>query len=203
MSDKQEALEPLDRVQLVTVLATQPLAATSSTVQLGSVHPHLLQPCAQLPPKARFSRAYKQRLLIEQEHGATSTQTPPRGNCIDSDSVSSDLALTHSSVHHPVSRPSIARPKVSQLYTVRGHDRPSSSAKRQLLENALDLGSNSPSEARVTHIDSDEDSDIDPLHWGSKALRLSVSKIQGRAEPRKPRIGPQYQACVPPWPPGL
>ncbi len=44
---------------------------------------------------------------------------------------------------------------------------------------------------------------VDVLHRGLKAVRLTTSKIQGRAEPRKPRIGPQYQAVVPPWPPVL
>ncbi|PNW82123.1 hypothetical protein CHLRE_06g274994v5 [Chlamydomonas reinhardtii] len=50
--------------------------------------------------------------------------------------------------------------------------------------------------------DGDEDG-LGVLRRGPKATRLSVSKIQGRAEPRKPRIGPQYQAVVPPWTPGL
>ncbi|KAG2445269.1 hypothetical protein HYH02_008736 [Chlamydomonas schloesseri] len=50
--------------------------------------------------------------------------------------------------------------------------------------------------------DGEEDEDEDGLgvlRRGQKATRLSTSKIQGRAEPRKPRIGPQYQAVVPPW----
>lgn len=47
------------------------------------------------------------------------------------------------------------------------------------------------------------DGEVDVLHRGLKAVRLTTSKIQGRAEPRRPRIGPQYQAVVPPWPPAL
>ncbi len=45
----------------------------------------------------------------------------------------------------------------------------------------------------------DDEEGLGVLRRGHKTTRLSVSKIQGRAEPRKPRIGPQYQAIVPPW----
>ena len=48
--------------------------------------------------------------------------------------------------------------------------------------------------------DREDDGDVDPLRRGPKQQRLLVSKIQGLAEPRKPRIGPQYQAVVPQWP---
>lgn len=39
----------------------------------------------------------------------------------------------------------------------------------------------------------------DPLKRGQKCLKLAHSKIQGLAEPRKPRIGPGFQAVIPPW----
>lgn len=48
--------------------------------------------------------------------------------------------------------------------------------------------------------DDDEEDEADPLRRGPKQRRLTVSKIQGRAEAHKPRIGPQYQAVVPAWP---
>lgn len=55
-------------------------------------------------------------------------------------------------------------------------------------------------------IDEEEEEDgelipCEPLQKGLKHQKqLALSKIQGTAVPRKPRVGPQYQALVPPWP---
>lgn len=35
---------------------------------------------------------------------------------------------------------------------------------------------------------------------GQKQVKLSTSKIDGVAHPRRPRIGPEFQAVVPEWP---
>ncbi|KIZ00180.1 hypothetical protein MNEG_7785 [Monoraphidium neglectum] len=34
----------------------------------------------------------------------------------------------------------------------------------------------------------------------AKSLRITTSKILGTAQPRKPRIGPEFQAAIPPVP---
>jgi hypothetical protein len=53
----------------------------------------------------------------------------------------------------------------------------------------------------------DHEPSIDPLglllrdsEKQAKQARLEPSKIAGFAQPRKPRVGPQYQALVPDWP---
>ena len=52
----------------------------------------------------------------------------------------------------------------------------------------------------------DHEPSIDPLglllrdsEKQAKQARLEPSKIAGFAQPRKPRVGPQYQAQVPEW----
>ena len=52
----------------------------------------------------------------------------------------------------------------------------------------------------------DQEPSIDPLglllrdsEKQAKQARLEPSKIAGFAQPRKPRVGPQYQAQVPEW----
>lgn len=39
-----------------------------------------------------------------------------------------------------------------------------------------------------------------PPRPGGKQLKLSTSKILGVAQPRRPRVGPEFQAVVPEWP---
>jgi hypothetical protein len=36
----------------------------------------------------------------------------------------------------------------------------------------------------------------------AKQVKITTSKILGTAHPRKPRVGPEYQAVIPPWPVG-
>lgn len=40
----------------------------------------------------------------------------------------------------------------------------------------------------------------DGAERSAKALRITTSKILGTAQPRKPRIGPEFQAAIPPLP---
>eukprot|EP00877_Chromochloris_zofingiensis_P005615 jgi/Chrzof1/15054/Cz09g25130.t1 len=44
------------------------------------------------------------------------------------------------------------------------------------------------------------DEDAPVPEQSSKQLRISTSKIQGTAQPHKPRIGPEYQALLPALP---
>ncbi|GLC76309.1 hypothetical protein PLESTF_001765100 [Pleodorina starrii] len=159
----------------------------------------------QLPPKARFTHAYKRGLLAHHAEEAPVCSGLPQGTSIAPDNTAPAPGTTAASATSPrASPPSATGGAPSQPQAPLTSASPDPAPRRQL-KHPLDLGVPA---ARGAPYDSDEegdadaDVDADPLHRGAKAVRLSTSKIQGRAEPRRPRIGPQYQAFVPPWPPG-
>ncbi|KAG2501968.1 hypothetical protein HYH03_000464 [Edaphochlamys debaryana] len=139
---------------------------------------------SRLPPKARFQHAHKRAL--SDGLGDTGATPPPEAQPGPSAAQGLPRGSPPSFAPADGAGPSTSTFAAGAPYGSVG----------------LDPGASGSGSGAALQDSDDEDPDPLRVHHGPKSVRLSVSKIQGFAEYRKPRIGSQFQACVPPWPPG-